>query len=69
MGLKDFSVLLILCSRFGFRAFYDGKNNTLPADLFGGWEKWACDFHDEATPLSFQLQVTEDFNLNFIIFS
>ena len=24
-------------------------------------EKWACDFHDGATPLSFQLQVTEDF--------
>ena len=24
-------------------------------------EKWACDFHDDATPLSFQLQVTEDF--------
>ena len=22
-------------------------------------EKWACDFHDDATPLSFQLQVTE----------
>ena len=24
-------------------------------------EKSACDFHDDATPLSFQLQVTEDF--------
>ena len=24
-------------------------------------EKWPCDFHDDATPLSFQLQVTEDF--------
>ena len=24
-------------------------------------EKWACDFHDDAPPLSFQLQVTEDF--------
>ena len=24
-------------------------------------EKWACDSHDDATPLSFQLQVTEDF--------
>ena len=24
-------------------------------------EKWACDFHDDATPLSFQLQITEDF--------
>ena len=24
-------------------------------------EKWACDFHDDALPLSFQLQVTEDF--------
>ena len=23
-------------------------------------EKWAYDFHDDATPLSFQLQVTED---------
>ena len=22
-------------------------------------EKWACDFHDDAPPLSFQLQVTE----------
>jgi len=22
-------------------------------------EKWACDFHDEAPPLSFQLQVAE----------
>ena len=22
---------------------------------------WACDFHDDATPLYFQLQVTEDF--------
>ena len=24
-------------------------------------EKWACDFHDDAMPLSFQLQVAEDF--------
>ena len=24
-------------------------------------EKWTIDFHDDATPLSFQLQVTEDF--------
>ena len=24
-------------------------------------EKWTCDFHDDAPPLSFQLQVTEDF--------
>ena len=24
-------------------------------------EKWACDFRDDATPLSFQLQVTEAF--------
>ena len=24
-------------------------------------EKWACDFHDDATPLSFQLKVTEDY--------
>jgi hypothetical protein len=24
-------------------------------------EKWGCDSHDDATPLSFQLQVTEDF--------
>ena len=24
-------------------------------------EKWACDFHDDAKALSFQLQVTEDF--------
>ena len=24
-------------------------------------EKWACDFQDDALPLSFQLQVTEDF--------
>ena len=24
-------------------------------------EKWACDSHDGATPLSFPLQVTEDF--------
>ena len=32
-------------------------------------EKWACDFHDDATPLSFQLQVTEDFfkSQNFFI--
>ena len=22
-------------------------------------EKWACDFHDDAPPLSFQLQVAE----------
>ena len=22
-------------------------------------EKWACDYHDDAPPLSFQLQVTE----------
>ena len=22
--------------------------------------KWACDFHDDVTPLSFQLQVTGD---------
>ena len=22
-------------------------------------EKWACDFHDDASPLSFQLQVAE----------
>ena len=25
-------------------------------------EKWACDFHDDATALSIQLQVTEDFS-------
>ena len=25
-------------------------------------EKWACDSHDDAKPLSFQLQVTEDFS-------
>ena len=25
------------------------------------WEKWACHSHDDATPLSFWLQVTEDF--------
>ena len=32
-------------------------------------EKWACDFHDDAMPLSFQLQVTEDFfkSHNFFI--
>ena len=24
-------------------------------------EKWVCDFLDDAMPLSFQLQVTEDF--------
>ena len=24
-------------------------------------KKWACDFHDDATSLSFQLQLTEDF--------
>ena len=24
-------------------------------------EKWLCDFHDDATPLSFQLQVAEVF--------
>ena len=24
-------------------------------------EKWACDFHDDALPLSFQLQVAEAF--------
>ena len=32
-------------------------------------EKWACDSHDDATPLSFQLQVTEDFfkSHNFFI--
>ena len=32
-------------------------------------EKWACDFHDDTLPLSFQLQVTEDLflNLNFFI--
>ena len=24
-------------------------------------EKWACDFHDDALPLSFQLQVAEVF--------
>ena len=24
-------------------------------------EKWACDSHDDAPPMSFQLQVTEDF--------
>ena len=23
-------------------------------------EKWGCDFHGDATPLSFQIQVTED---------
>ena len=28
---------------------------------FMAQEKWAYDFHDDATPLSFQLQVTEDF--------
>jgi hypothetical protein len=29
----------------------------------GKWpqEKWVCDFHDDAKPLSLQLQVTEDF--------
>ena len=33
------------------------------ADYLLKWtqEKWACDSHDDATPLSFQLQVTEDF--------
>ena len=59
------------------------KITTLPADLFGvighftkfafslvKWpqEKWACDFHDDATPLSFQLQVTEDLFLSQKIF-
>ena len=44
---------------------------TLPVDLFGvighftriKWpkEKWACDFHENAMTLSFQLQVTEEF--------
>ena len=24
-------------------------------------KKWACDFHDDAMPLSFQVQVAEDF--------
>ena len=24
-------------------------------------EKWVCDFHDDAMPMSFQLQATEDF--------
>ena len=24
-------------------------------------EKWVCDFYDDAPPLSFQLQVAEDF--------
>ena len=43
------------------------RSITLPADVFGvighfmPQEKWACDFHDDAMPLSFQLQVTEDF--------
>ena len=32
-------------------------------------EKWACDFYDDAPPLSFQLQVIEDFfkSQNFFI--
>ena len=32
-------------------------------------EKWACDFRDDAPPLSFQLQVIEDFfkSQNFFI--
>ena len=29
-------------------------------------EKWSCDSHDDATPLSFQLQVTEDFFKSYI---
>ena len=60
------------------------KITTLPADLFGvighftkfafspvKWpqEDWACDFHDDAPPLSFQLQVAEVHFLNLIIFS
>ena len=44
---------------------------TLPEDLFGvighfNWvkqpqKKWVCDFHDDAPPLPFQLQVAEAF--------
>ena len=40
---------------------YQVPTPTLPADLFGPQGKWACDIRDNTTPLSFQLQVTEDF--------
>ena len=49
---------------FTFRPYlYTWAQNVCP-----GWpvyevkqpqEKWACDFHDDALPLSFQLQVAE----------
>ena len=45
--------------------FYTGGGNVWCdiAKYIVKWtqEKWACDSHDDATPLSFQLQVTEDF--------
>ena len=46
-----------------FCVYYTRAQNVCP-----GWpvdevkqpqEKWACDFHDDALPLSFQLQVAE----------
>ena len=46
----------------------DGFRYTRAQNVCPGWpvyevkqpqEKWACDFHDDALPLSFQLQVAE----------
>ena len=45
--------------------FIKTVRHTLAVKMFGvtsrPQEKCACDFHDDATPLSFQLQVAEDF--------
>ena len=64
LGLKSTIIIKSNYTAGGFvwcdRPFYLLKQSQ---------EKWACDFHDDATPLSFQLQVTEVIFLNLIIFS
>ena len=40
---------------------YTGGQYVLVDRPFYPQEKWACDFHDDATPLSFQLQITGDY--------
>ena len=46
--------------RSGIPRYALSEVSTLAANT-GPQEKWACDFHDDAPPLSFQLQVAEDF--------
>ena len=54
IGITDQSIEKLIYTAGGFvwcdRPFYLVKQPQ---------EKWACDFHDDAPPLSFQLQVAE----------